>query len=62
LEAYPHLLEQLVKAWNTPNIDAFFHDLIYDDRGGTRIGFEPSAYRDILLLRAIARDTLPLAA
>lgn len=62
LEAYPHLLEQLVKAWNTPNIDAFFHDLIYDDRGGTRIGFEPGAYRDILLLRAIARDTLPLAA
>lgn len=62
LEAYPHLLEQLVKVWNTPEVTAFFHDLIYDDRGGTRVGFEPGAYRDILLLREIAQDTLPLAA
>lgn len=62
LEAYPHLLEQLVKVWNTPGIDAFFQDLIYDNRGGTRMGFEPGAYREILLLRAISRDVLPLAA
>lgn len=62
LEAYPHLLEELVKVWNTPDVTAFFHDLVYDDRGGTRMGFEPGAYRDILLLRAIAHDTLPLAA
>ena len=62
LEAYPHLLEQLVNVWNTPEITAFFHDLIYDDRGGTRVGFEPSAYRDILLLREIAQEALPLAA
>lgn len=59
LEAYPHLLEQLEKTWNTPEIGTFFHDLIYDNRGGTRIGFEPGAYRDILLLRTIAQDTLP---
>jgi len=26
------------------------------------MGFDPSAYRDILLLRAIAQDVLPLAA
>ena len=62
LEAYPHLLEALVNVWNTPEITAFFHDLIYDDRGGTRVGFEPGAYRDILLLREIAQDVLPLAA
>jgi Tfp pilus assembly protein FimV len=62
LEAYPHLLEQLVKAWNSPDIDDFFKDLIYDDRGGTRMGFEPGAYREILLLREIARATLALAA
>jgi hypothetical protein len=62
LEAYPHLLEQLVKVWNTADIDAFFHDLIYDNRGGTRMGFEPGAYRDILLLRDIAQDALQLAA
>lgn len=57
-----HLLEQLVNVWSTPDINAFFHDLIYDDRGGTRMGFDPGAYRGILLLRAIAQDALPLAA
>ncbi|MHB1213914.1 MAG: type IV pilus assembly protein FimV [Thiobacillus sp.] len=62
LEAYPHLLEELVSVWNTPDIHTFFHDLIYDDRGGTRMGFEPGAYRDILMLREIAREALPLAA
>ncbi|HWR76190.1 MAG TPA: hypothetical protein VN283_03140, partial [Thiobacillus sp.] len=62
LEAYPHLLEQLAKAWNTPDINTFFADLIYDHRGGTRLGFDPGAFRDILLLRAIAQDALPLAA
>ncbi|MDP3419364.1 MAG: hypothetical protein Q8S10_00455, partial [Thiobacillus sp.] len=62
LEAYPHLLEKLVEVWNTPELDAFLHDLIYDDRGGTRIGFEPHAYRDILMLRAVAHDALPFAA
>lgn len=62
LEAYPHLLEQIVRSWNTPEISTFFHDLIYDNRGGTRIGFEPGAYRDILLLRTISEDTLALAA
>lgn len=61
LEAYPHLLEQLVHVWNSPEREAFFRDLIYDHRGGTRMGFKPAAYRDILLLRAIA-GAVPLAA
>jgi Tfp pilus assembly protein FimV len=61
LEAYPHLLEQLVNVWNSPERNAFFKDLIYDHRGGTRMGFKPAAYRDILLLRAIAQEN-PLAA
>jgi hypothetical protein len=56
LEAYPHLLEQLVQVWNTPEIKPFFDDLVFDQRGGTRVGFEPDAYRDILLLRSIAHD------
>ncbi|HQT31791.1 MAG TPA: hypothetical protein PLL61_11315 [Thiobacillus sp.] len=60
LEAYPHLLEQMVKVWNTPDIGPFFDDLVFDHRGGTRAGFEPGAYRDILLLRSIAHDVSPL--
>jgi len=60
LEAYPHLLEQMVKVWNTPDIGDFFDELVFDHRGGTRAGFEPGAYRDILLLRSIAHDVSPL--
>lgn len=56
LEAYPHLLDRLVDVWRAPDVDAFFNDLIYDHRGGTRMGFSPAAYREILLLRAIAQD------
>lgn len=59
LEAYPHLLEQLVQVWDTPDIKPFFDDLVFDQRGGTRVGFEPDAYRDILLLRSIAHDVTP---
>jgi len=63
LEAYPHVLVRLEAVWRTAERDAFFHDLIYDHRGGTRLGFEPLAYRDILMLRAIAQETaLPIAA
>lgn len=62
LEAYPHLLEQLVHNWNSPELEGFLNDLIYDHRGGTRLGFEPGAYRDILMLRAIAQDAMPVAA
>ena len=56
LEAYPHLLDRLTEVWRAPDVDAFFNDLIYDHRGGTRMGFSPAAYREILLLRAIAQD------
>lgn len=56
IEAYPHILEQLMNVWGTPESDDFFEDLIFDRRGGTRIGFEPSAYREILLLRTIAEE------
>jgi hypothetical protein len=63
LEAYPHVLVQLEAVWRTAELDAFIRDLIYDHRGGTRLGFEPAAYRDILMLRAIAQETaLPIAA
>lgn len=62
LENYPNLLEQVVVVWGTPAMEEFFNDLIFDKRGGTRVGFDPGAYRDILLLRAISNSTNPLAA
>jgi hypothetical protein len=56
LETYPHILQMLTHAWNTPRIHAVFKDLIYDQRHGARMGFEPGAYRDILLLRDIVQE------
>jgi len=58
LEAYRHVMERVVQMWRSAEIEDFLRELVYDDRGGTRVGFEPSAYRDILLLRAIAQETL----
>lgn len=56
LEAYPLILKELVRVWKLPEAKAFFDELIYDNRGGTRVGFEPSVYRDILMLRDIAEQ------
>jgi hypothetical protein len=63
LESYPHVLQMLTLEWNSPDLLDVFRDLIYDQRGGVRTGFEPAAYRDILLLRAIAEEkSLAMAA
>lgn len=63
LESYPHVLQMLTLTWNSPDLFDVLRDLIYDQRGGVRTGFEPSAYRDILLLRSIAEEkSLALAA
>ncbi|MEO5661065.1 MAG: hypothetical protein ABIQ90_14915 [Polaromonas sp.] len=56
LEAYPLILNELVRVWKLPEAKAFFDELIHDNRGGTRVGFEPSVYRDILMLRDIAEQ------
>lgn len=58
LENYPHILEMLTQVWNTPEINAVFKDLIYDQRDGVRMGFMPGAYRDILLLSTIAQEKM----
>jgi hypothetical protein len=63
LEAYPHIVTRLQALWGTPEVEPFLHQLLYDNRGGTRLGFEAETYRDIVLLHAIARqNTLSLAA
>lgn len=63
LESYPHILDMLTQAWNTPELDAMFQALIHDRRGGVRVGFAPAAYRDLLFLLDIARvKTLSITA
>ena len=59
LLAYPHILDMLTQAWNTPALEGIFQNLIFDKRSGMRLGFEPGAYQDILLLRDIAHTMMP---
>ena len=54
LEAYPHVMAQLESVWGTREAEDFLSNLVYDDRGGIRQGFNPAAYCEILLLRTLA--------
>ena len=56
LEAYPHVIAHLQHVWGYQEANAFLADLVYDRRDGTRQGFEPDAYREIMLLRSIAEE------
>lgn len=53
LESYSHITSELVRLWPTDQAIAYLDDLIYDRRGGSRMGFDPATYRDIVLLRAL---------
>lgn len=53
LESFQHITSELVRLWPTDQANAYLDDLIYDRRGGSRAGFDPATYRDIVLLRAI---------
>ncbi len=50
LEAFPHLIARIERDWGTPNARALLDELLHDNRGGSRLGFSLSAYRDLLLL------------
>jgi hypothetical protein len=53
LEAYPHILAELTRIWKLPECQVYLDDLIFDRRGGTRVGFDPPTFREIMLLRTI---------
>ncbi len=53
---YRHIIEALVKLWNTDDCDAYLMMLLADNRGGTRAGFPRSIVEEILLLQRIFRD------
>ena len=50
LEAFPHLVSRIERDWGTAEAKKFLEELLYDNRGGSRLGFSLAAYRDILLL------------
>ena len=50
IEAFPHLVARIERDWGTSEARKFLEELLYDNRGGSRLGFSLAAYRDILLL------------
>lgn len=53
IESYRHVMAELIRLWPTEKITGYLDDLLYDNRRGNRIGFDPGAYREIVLLREI---------
>jgi pilus assembly protein FimV len=53
LEAFPHLVSRIERDWGTSDGRKFLDEMLYDNRGGSRLGFSLSAYRDLLLLAQV---------
>jgi uncharacterized protein len=49
-EQYPRVMNRITELWNTTEIDAYFTDLMIDNRGGTRQGFPPRVASEIFAL------------
>lgn len=58
LAAFPHLIHRIRDDWGKPEARAYIEELLYDNRGGSRIGFSLPAFRDLLLLHSIIDDYL----
>ena len=58
LEAFPHIIRQIVSSWGTAECRTQLDRLLHDNRDGGRTGFSFPAYEDILFLRQIAERLL----
>ncbi|MEO7760333.1 MAG: hypothetical protein ABIS68_00325 [Casimicrobiaceae bacterium] len=62
LEAFPRVIGHIRRDWPRAEALAFLENLLYDNRGGLRIGFSLPAFRDLLLLHNIVEEYLIEAA
>jgi hypothetical protein len=64
-ERFPHVLEKIVKLWNSPDGEAYFTDLLQPGgRGGGRFdrdGFPEKAWNEILQLKLLYGKPRPKA-
>lgn len=58
LEDLPHISESLQKTWRTTACQRYLHQLLRDNRNGTRAGFPFSVIDEILTLAAILEEDL----
>jgi hypothetical protein len=56
-ERFPHILERVIKLWNSPEAEAYFNDLLQPNgRGGGRMdrdGFPETAWYEIFQLKML---------
>jgi len=58
LAAFPRVIGHIRRDWPRTEALAYIENLLHDNRGGSRIGFSLSAFRDLLLLHSIIDDYL----
>ncbi|WP_374486619.1 FimV family protein [Zoogloea sp.] len=58
VEQMGHVTQQLQELWGTQEAQVYIHQLLRDNRNGTRQGFPLSVVEELLLLLAVLDDTL----
>ena len=54
-QQYPRVLNKILALWDTPSIEAYFSDLLVDDRGN-RAGFPKEVASDIFYLSTLLQE------
>lgn len=58
VEQMPHVVQRLQDLWGTQEAQAYIHQILRDNRNGTRQGFPLTVVEELLLLLAILDDEL----
>jgi len=58
IEQIPHVIQRLQELWGTQEAQAYIHQILRDNRNGTRQGFPLTVVEELLLLLAILDDEL----
>jgi len=53
---FPHVVARILSLWETEEVVPYLKSLLWDDRNGSREGFDLLVYRDLLRLLALAKD------
>lgn len=56
LANFPHVVNKILALWDSDDIAPYLASLLVNDRGGARVGFDLSIYRDIERLHVLAKD------
>lgn len=52
-QQFPRVLGRILELWDTPDLDAYFSELMVDTRGETRQGFPPAVASEIFALHNV---------